>query len=736
MADVKVNLNLITDNFKKGMEDAKKSSTSFKDTVNKNFNFVGASFASMLGNIGADLFQGVTSGIKSTFDAAIRNSAEAQKSINDLEVSLRSAGLMSKETSEDLQAFADSIEATTIYSGEAVQATEGLLATLTTLDKEGIKKATQAAVDFAATMNISLEDASDKVTKAINGNTTAFQKMGIQIEKGTTDAENLDNVLNALASQAGNAASKINTFEASTTRLDNAKGKLLEKIGDLITKSPAVIKGIEGITQAFLDMADWVENNQQFLSDLGKTVVATAAVFGTAMLGIQASIIASTGGFTALAYAAGAAWAAITSPVTLVVAAIAAVGTGIYLLISNWDKVRLTILQADVQLYRFLANAMKYVSSGTAEYLNSVADGYQKQADALREVISLQEASQRGATMDFGAESDEQDKIRRERQKQDLEDLRTLNAEKIAAHIQYADQTLLNYDMHNVAMEEQTIAHEDAMANIYGIYSEERITALHEEQSRILNDKIANEQEQLRIILESETAKANALKDKTQKEKALTAANDKFQLESQKLTNKQLLEGAKLRNKQEEELARNRVANQRDTLSTIATLANSSNDKLAAIGKAAGLVQIAIDTPIAISKALAAFPPPFNFVAAGAVEAAMAVQAANLMGVKFAKGGVAADGPGTVKGSYATGDHIQALLNRDETVVSPQGASRILNALAQGRDVGLGGSGDNSEILDALYMITDAINRGQIIQIGDKEIISVVREGLASGRTI
>lgn len=51
----------------------------------------------------------------------------------------------------------------------------------------------------------------------------------------------------------------------------------------------------------------------------------------------------------------------------------------------------------------------------------------------------------------------------------------------------------------------------------------------------------------------------------------------------------------------------------------LAGLAHSSNKKLAKIGKAAAIAQATIDGILAVQKALGAFPPPFNYIAAAAV---------------------------------------------------------------------------------------------------------------------
>jgi len=104
---------------------------------------------------------------------------------------------------------------------------------------------------------------------------------------------------------------------------------------------------------------------------------------------------------------------------------------------------------------------------------------------------------------------------------------------------------------------------------------------------------------------------------------------------------------------------------QKDTFATIATLSSSNNSTLASIGKAAGITQVAIDTPVAVSKALAAFPPPFNFIAAGLVGAAMAAQAAKIAGVPLAEGGIVRARPGGIQATIGEGGRDEAVIPLD-----------------------------------------------------------------------
>ena len=154
--------------------------------------------------------------------------------------------------------------------------------------------------------------------------------------------------------------------------------------------------------------------------------------------------------------------------------------------------------------------------------------------------------------------------------------------------------------------------------------------------------------------------------------------------------------------------AADRVKNKADTLSTISTLQRSNNKTLATIGKAAALTQIAIDGPQAVTKALAAFPPPFNFAAAAAVGTAVAAQAARVSGLAFEDGGI-------VPGSSFSGDNVFARVNSGEMVLNRQQQSTLFD-MANGAS----GSSSGTEITT-------------VVQIGEEEVARAVSRQVANG---
>jgi actin-related protein len=161
----------------------------------------------------------------------------------------------------------------------------------------------------------------------------------------------------------------------------------------------------------------------------------------------------------------------------------------------------------------------------------------------------------------------------------------------------------------------------------------------------------ASEEERARIQLQARIkAQENLLKTTVDAQKKLAIQQEIFNLNEQQ---KQVIADQRS------------LDNKKATFATIATLSNSHNASLAAIGKAAAITQIAIETPVAISKALAAFPPPYNFVAAGLVGTAMAAQAANIAGVQLAEGGIVKARPGGIQATIGEGGQDEMVIPLD-----------------------------------------------------------------------
>jgi hypothetical protein len=168
----------------------------------------------------------------------------------------------------------------------------------------------------------------------------------------------------------------------------------------------------------------------------------------------------------------------------------------------------------------------------------------------------------------------------------------------------------------------------------------------------------------------------------------------------------------------------------------MATLSQSGHGKLAAIGKAAAIAQATIDGYLAIQKALAAFPPPFNFIAAGVVGVATAANVANIAGVGFSNGGyTGAGGVNDPAGTVHKGEIVwsQADIRKFGGVASVE-ALRNGNVSAGGSAAGGSNSSTSAsngvpapERPMVVNLHEDSSRAGQVSrrQLGEQDVIDI-----------
>ncbi len=159
--------------------------------------------------------------------------------------------------------------------------------------------------------------------------------------------------------------------------------------------------------------------------------------------------------------------------------------------------------------------------------------------------------------------------------------------------------------------------------------------------------------------------------------------------------------------KEKAKLDKEREADQKSSLSTIATLQSSNNKTLATIGKAAALTQLAISGPVAVGRAFEAFPPPFSFIAAAAVATAIAAQVAKVAGVSFQEGGI-------VGGSSFTGDKVQARVNSGEMILNKQQQAQLFQQANGG-----GGGGREIIVNSTIELDGEVVGRSVSRQVAD-----------------
>lgn len=208
---------------------------------------------------------------------------------------------------------------------------------------------------------------------------------------------------------------------------------------------------------------------------------------------------------------------------------------------------------------------------------------------------------------------------------------------------------------------------------------------------------------------------AKQIKDDTKRKAALAKIADKARA-SEKVAEEQRIKEDELRQKQ---LVQQRMS----ALNTIASLQSSNSGILFNIGKASSLALAGINVSEGVTKALAAFPPPYNFAAAAAVGAAGAVNIANIAGAKRPDAGRFANG-GIIGGNSFSGDQLNAGVNSGEVIFNKRQQKNLFNAVDSG-NVGGGGNSfvfNNPTFLseDGIDNVIDSIN--DRVEFGNKEL--------------
>jgi hypothetical protein len=639
------------------------------------------------GNLITKGFDAVIGGFQSLINfsnEAIDAAAAQEVATNNLNNALARQGNFTKQASQDLLEFASNMQKLTVFEDDAVISSTALLQSLSNLSVDGLKAGVTAAADFATVLGIDLETATRLVAKAAEGNISVFKRYGVQIQEGKTDSETFANTLEALNSQFGGAsAAQLNTYNGSLKALKNAYGDLLEPIGDIVVKNPLIVAGFNEIKSIINgtneEISAGVPAFQEFLNDgifalsAGSQVLLDIFDFLTVGVKQFINVLQIAGGFIA---------SGLVDPIRDLIDGVLFLGSNIPGLSDKFEGLVNPLEKASIAIDDFTNRGVKGLSDATGDNIfRDLSTGIDTFTSKIVENASAVKIAQNDVKNSNAQRLLDED----ENSAEILKRKQQLGAEILTLQAQIAgEESAQAAQLAALGIENEAAAN---IAKTEAIYAQKILEAQAVYEGELLkNQSIASAQEQ---------ALANEKAFQTLSLVALKASSQKE------------VEVKRAMIAEEKRIAAERIANQASTFATIATLASANNKGLAAIGKAAAITQIAIDTPVAISRALAAFPPPFNFAAAGLVGAAMAAQAARVAGVQFENGGIV----GQSNGASAGADNRVATIRDGELILNSSQQKTLFDAINSGN---LGG--------------------GQIIvQIDGREIAHAVRSQIQGG---
>lgn len=622
-------------------------------------------------SLAADGFRTLTDFISSSVDA----SAESEAALKRLEIALGQTGQLSKETLVSFQDFAAQIQATTAFEDDLVISNIALIQSLARLDSEGLKRATNAALDLSTALGIDLETASRVVAKAAEGNTAALGKLGIEFEKGSTNAQTFSNVLSTIEQRFGGAAqAQVKTFAGTITQLSNIWGDLKENIGAAITQNPAVIA-------AFGVLRD--------------TVISLSKAISTAFGAVSQD---ATANFFRLIFDGAAA-------VTVSLDAIGRIATA--------------SVEVALAAIRLLALGLTTPVAATLELLSlipGIGEAFKGAAEvATAEVIRLSDAYQqniKGLSEAFTGEtffSKVTDQIADAR----------VNFDLLYNDIKTKSEELKNAPVVGGSSEEQSQQLRQLNSELLAIQNEYYLAANQlDEQNRIAEQErfFARSAEDIKNLQDFELTKSELQFQAAVDRASLTLKGDELRIAKEKALREKELRDLKINNQTKEQIRQQQLKDEQAFFASATSLASSANRNLALIGKAAALTQIAINTPKAISQAynyglaISAGNPAVGAALGAIAGAAQAAQAARVAGIQgLAEGGIVGNPSTSTSGP-------------DNTVIKARNGEAVLTA------------DDQLELLRAIRSGSLSQQSGDIVvQVDGREIARAVRTQINNG---
>ena len=153
-----------------------------------------------------------------------------ERAINSLNISLKNAGVYTDEYSTHLQQLASDIQSYSNYGDEAIikaqAVAQAFMGAVPITDE-----LTKAVVDFAAAMDMDLEQAFTLVSKSIGSNTNALSRYGVELGKGMTESEKMSAIVKQLGDRYKGQAAQM---ADANTQLKNSIGDLKEAFGSAL----------------------------------------------------------------------------------------------------------------------------------------------------------------------------------------------------------------------------------------------------------------------------------------------------------------------------------------------------------------------------------------------------------------------------------------------------------------------------------------------------------------------
>ncbi len=629
--EVKIKIGADVNEFDKGVASVKRGFQGLNKTVLDFSKIAEGATASFIGNLSANAISKGFSLISDGFKTAISSAKEfanlagiQEDAVNKLNVALAQGGNFSKERSKDFQDFASQLQSTSRFGDELILKNAALIQSFGNLSNDGLKRATQAAADFAAGSGKSFDDVSRIIARASTGQVEPLKELGIQIERTGNVQKDFATALSAIESRfGGSALSSINTYVGAQEQLGNTIGDVKERFGEVVTQNPIFISALKGVNDAFKFLEQEVINNKEALAAFVEGGV-DLFIKGIGFAGEAINFFIDTGsGFKAF---------------------FAEIEDFILGASQNYIGFAKTIVDASVSVTDFFGQTTE-AQKAAQQSLETSSQVFQAARDinqerVLAEIADNEKLKESISSITERVQQEIQNRVEAERQGGEIANtqlLEQINAQALIKQEASEAEKLFRQQFNEEFFNEQV--------DLLG-----RVTA---EQNRFNLERLAGEGKYNQALIELQKQREAA-------QRGSFLGLVKF----------------------EDQTQRERINNLKGTFSQIASLSSSGSSELFAIGKAAAIANATIDGIAATQKALSAAPPPFNFALAALVGAASAV---NIGKIASAKPPTGAFNGALVESGSMFSDSQPFMLSKGEVVAPRKDFDDVVEGTARQR---------------------------------------------------
>lgn len=691
MADLTIKINGDAVSYEDALESAKAKTQDLSDRFENLSKVAGAAFAAFTAEIGL----------------SVKAFGESQQATNSLTQALQNQGIYSDELKDRYKKQGEELQKLTGIDNDKITSAQALLQGMIG-NVEITDDLTKAILDLSAAKHMDLMASAELIGKGIEGHTAALLRDGIVVDASLDKQQRMAKIISEVSIQMGGQAEAANKGIGGLMGLHRAFDDIQKSIGELF--EPTVSKVIKTMTSFF-----------QIISDNKEFVQLTAIVLATGAAVSGLTLAVGLGGMAWVQYEAMMVAAGVASQAMSMTVATLAGATGIGLLAialsevylhwnSIWPAMQATfkeftyIVSEQVQgLGKIIQGALTLNPAKMKEGLDEIyalvgtnRKQFETMIDASHSKELSSETKQQADKLALFKAHNEQvvelEKLKNAAVNVEREILSAKLADDSAAYIKLKTDELDTLkalqEVKNAAIKQQLYDHLKEIQSVEELAHEESVQSVKDLNDRILASNDAYNQMDAEhkklFIAQNQKLLVDSLNNKK-------SAQDKYALQDVQADiarrNAYLATEAKYGH---DVAAIDSVVNDshvnklRDTNQSLVGMQNSHNATLKAIGKAAAITDITINSAQGAYKIMDGFISalgplagiPLGGIAAAAYVAYGVEQIANVVG--------AADG-GLITGGVPGMDSVPAMLMPGELVVPKNNFEEVVNSVSDKR---------------------------------------------------